>query len=1458
MGESPTQFDRGRLDDLNKKIEAILCSSTDIPEASAYAKALPGLTEQFCQLGIHYFLEGEPSKLPCWWCNRTLSPFLTKLLYLFQFGNSPIPEINKFQRIMGDQLGQCVDCINEYIKAKALFRSQCLGWYGQAGVDALFQRIFYWDLARVWRAAYQECERLGLLPATFPVTLVPPVNYQPKNGLPFGGMPNEPTLNVSLSVAEPPERTEYENDSSSPSQRIQLQTLCVICEVLANPAYLRHTSLHALFSLLLRHTLDLVSLQIGNKLLPGFLILMFHPWASIRGWTHTAIKNLDEPVADPDDWSFIRPLFKLITDQILADYTRLYPKLKTLAKTDFDKANPAFDPLVNGVKILNTLIPRITSGIINPFILSEYPTLPYYIASLIPLATRNLLLEALQLFAHLLSAFPEKFWDHALINENSGLPLKAFGLQDFNPAKSLGHLLNHNYLEMSMRDNNFQSESTLAADASEGFSNKFHRASRRLRPIIDWMIPFALSVVSRSKDAEIVWSRLFDKTSSWATQLYTYPEENCLVAGHVFAQLLVHYYRTAQHQFVNHKNSNPSSDPEVEAPTEPTNSPPSNLVLPWIVSHGTQVVDALAHISKFPLTRGTASDCLGLILRRDINFFHQFVDEAIELRRAIATFPPDHVTEELSKNSVAFQTLFPALYSPLDKTLAKTIWIAGLQGTLPTELQVELLVNCAEVLWCDHSSLLEQTVAAWQVVPNNGPLITPMAHMQALQQFLDGICPLLTDMLRRMTRETPVNPTAIIKVEPGLSASTTLPEFRSEIMPEVRAVLTNRGIMAMLQLMFLGSEKLRLTIYQWIRAHIKYDQKLNRVLSVIPLPWAGAQPVALLVAYSPEDSIVCLGEIIDTYRQGALRDFSLCRITADLHRILVTGLTTFKLLINMTSSGPPDALPLLSDKSRGFKDAVSMARVQASLPGLWLRMMDFVNVAIHQGFRWDSSNPREVVVKVMSGVFECCRVMLTMFPHGFYPLAVQLATTDLHTHIMEQLESELQQTTEWLNVTDTKLRDAALGLIFVTIDFPLQLGAYISSPAGQRALALVPKDLDQNSLLRSASDVIDIYRYELKLMTKLLHIARSERGQTSLLAEYQKSELEVKVNDFLQAMNYPLTSDLRPRKSLDGSLLPVTESEPADPVGALADLEQVDASHGNIDVSESDDSDDSVTELPTFIPAVMPTIETISISDDECSDTEQDQRASVSNEISKPVLAVSTPRTDTSNDRPGPHVFGDLAYVCISNSPPPARACLPPASRRPQPTLSISASKNDIARFMDLDANESGTAQSNNLFDDAFDDIDDDELMSFCEELDPPSIPSHSVTPAPASTTLKDFRAESLLTPLTPDSPPSTIHPSRFQKRTLIVETPPEEDSKFDLSPTRPSLLSRSRPVMRSLTQEAAPAFTLAPRPNPPQSLGNLDDVYHVYLTPSAKGKSAPKAFNPANPRLSLPGPPLP
>ncbi|KAJ1770323.1 DEAD-box type RNA helicase [Coemansia sp. RSA 1813] len=184
----------------------------------------------FFQAGLDYFVNG---KAQCWWCNRDSCDAAMDMLHLFSIAETD--KVKEYKATFAEQLTKCEDCIFAYYAAKTTLRKRYVKQFDLQKVDAFFRLLGEWDAGRIF---------------------------------------------YNLSTAD------TNSTSSWSSTRITLiDALSDSATILFHHKITTAITKYALARLGSGSVLDL-----GNRLLPGFLALCFSADMTIRTWAWRSLK----------------------------------------------------------------------------------------------------------------------------------------------------------------------------------------------------------------------------------------------------------------------------------------------------------------------------------------------------------------------------------------------------------------------------------------------------------------------------------------------------------------------------------------------------------------------------------------------------------------------------------------------------------------------------------------------------------------------------------------------------------------------------------------------------------------------------------------------------------------------------------------------------------------------------------------------------------------------------------------------------------------------------------------------------------------------------------------------------------------------------------------------------------------------------------------------------------------
>ncbi|KAJ2520808.1 DEAD-box type RNA helicase, partial [Coemansia sp. RSA 1939] len=185
---------------------------------------------EFFQAGLLYFVE---NKAKCWWCNSDSCDAAMEMLHLFSIAESE--HVIRYKTALAEQLTECEDCIVSYYASKAELRKLYAKQYKPNVIEPFFSGLGDWDAKRIVR-------------------------------------------NLA--------NIETKTNASWTSVRIALiDALSDSANILFHSSVAAAVTKYALSSLRSGSTLDL-----GSRLLPGFMALCFSKDRIIRTWAWRSLK----------------------------------------------------------------------------------------------------------------------------------------------------------------------------------------------------------------------------------------------------------------------------------------------------------------------------------------------------------------------------------------------------------------------------------------------------------------------------------------------------------------------------------------------------------------------------------------------------------------------------------------------------------------------------------------------------------------------------------------------------------------------------------------------------------------------------------------------------------------------------------------------------------------------------------------------------------------------------------------------------------------------------------------------------------------------------------------------------------------------------------------------------------------------------------------------------------------
>ncbi|KAJ1964337.1 hypothetical protein H4R35_007154, partial [Dimargaris xerosporica] len=600
----------------------------------------------------------------------------------------------------------------------------------------------------------------------------------------------------------------------------------------------------------------------------------------------------------------------------------------------------------------------------------------------------------------------------------------------------------------------------------------------------------SLSVTS---DSDALWKFLWEKLGQWASPgLHEHAPDHRAWCEEQLVHILHYYYQNWLPATIEQSKA-AGHDPSLE----------------WIHRNGTTLTHALGHVAATASMAPIATEVVAAILKQDMARFQQSIDELNELMAALLSL--DSATVD-SAAVAKWMEQQPVRY-PSDATAS--LWLPLLSHPLPRALLRPVLSAQAERLWWAYGPLLDTVIATlttWAV-----PSMAPMFRQAtALQSLLVTQQQLFTQRLAIVLGAA--NPSHHVKPEP--EADTSAAQDLTVNSPfTAQTFLTRSGVMDVLRLCCVPSAPIRLTALQWLTQYVPTPPvALSHAFSKLLGHESEYDPLVALVAYAPEDCVVCLAELMDVYREGIEKHADLFPSTARLTQVLAVGVLALVVTVAESPSSSTTS-PQMSGASPRLSGP-TYNRVVTSLPGLWLRLNDYLNLTFFQGFEWAEQKPRHRVTRTMNVQFATAERLLSVFARACYAMTPLFAEMQFHQLVAHQLSSVLETVTKWLFVTDDKLRNYAFALIGAALQFPIALAPLLSTHTGSPTQA----SMVSSDLVTELTDMIAAYQIDSSILSRLTKIAQSEEGFLSYLSDRQKLTLKARLGTFMHTLDYPITS----------------------------------------------------------------------------------------------------------------------------------------------------------------------------------------------------------------------------------------------------------------------------------------------------------------------------------------------
>ncbi|KAJ1981526.1 DEAD-box type RNA helicase, partial [Dimargaris verticillata] len=1342
--------------------------SGTVATAATNTQARLAALQTFLQRGLHYFLEGAGATYPCWWCTPALYPITQQLLHLFSLPSEAAPSILQYRGVIAGQLASCTACINSYNRGKTEYRVQCVQLYDRSTVDSFFNTVFCWDLGRVWTGLYAGCAALCGPTAPGLQALRPVAALRPEDD------PLLKTMAHLIHIGVQPAVTLSTLDLVelvSPDTPVAFESLCIFYEVLQTPSYLNHPTANALFCLLLHLVLKTRMLQIGDRVMPGVIPLLLHPWPFVRAWACSAIKHAQRPITMVD-WATLGPCLESVLQRCRA----LMETCHHHQLTPPDSIQPLVDTL-DGVYLLWT---QVQADVIRERLMPLHPSLPADLLDLLTTGNQSLFIQALRLSGHLLETLGTEFW--ALANSKRHEPHGTSALVSAPLLATTKHtplsvttvILNHPCVASLLQG---------PATATKGLDGQDTPTKKPLKALNNWIAAVVRSLTGTG-DSDAMWAFLWEKLGQWANpDLHEYSPAHRAWCDEQLVHLFHYYYLDW-----------------LPAATDQPHAAVQDPSLAWIHRNSSILAHALCHAASKASMVPIATDVVKVLVQRDTAQLQQTFDELNELMAALTSLDPATVDPAAVAEWVGQQ---PVRFTP-EGTIALCSTL--LSHPLPKALFHPVLSGQAEQLWWAYGPLLDTIIATlttWSVPPT-APIFQ---HATALQTLLAARLQSFAQRLAILLGST--NPSHNVKSEPDTDTSAAQ-DWTAYTPFSAPMLLTRSGVMDVLRLCCVTYAPIRLTVLQWLTRHVPTPPiPLSHAFTKLLGHESEYNTLVALMAYTPEDCVVCLAELMDIYRVGIEKHADLFQHTARLTQVLAVGVLALVSTVVESPMGSTTT-PRASGASQGLSGP-TYNRVVTSLPGLWLRLNDYLNLTFFQGFEWAEQKPRHLVTRTMNVQFATAERILSVFARACYVTTPLFAEMQFHQLVAHQLSSALETVTKWLFVTDSKLRDHAFALIGAALQFPIGLAPLLSTHSGSPTGA----SLASSDLVTESTDMMAAYQIDHSILSKLTKIAQSEEGFLSYLTDRQKATLKAHLGTFMHTLGYPVTSQWKTLAAASTALaqeVTVIATDSVQPSPTIVDEAST--------VVVLDDDEAS-------LPGDLSDLEELHIAIPTASKALEYAPPAIPDDTETPKGTANLPPPAHSH-APSPTIPAGLPLV---PSLPPSSPLLASAHKPPL-QLTAELAKYSAAKYLGTTARTGANSltMDQNQFEDEFDDLDDEALAEMWDELDPTAAQMAKAMDQHANPLLKPFtkstkplrsnQSVEVVIPMIPRPSPlpasSPFNPAPSQVNapaTLAEPTQPSTDTAhhvhFDQVVPRPrSMAARSRTTTKTgwLTDFAKPA----------------------------------------------------
>ncbi|KAJ1655724.1 DEAD-box type RNA helicase [Dispira simplex] len=1031
---------------------------------------------EFLQVGLRYFLTGQ-------------------LLHLFSLPGKSLTSVTSFTRRLAAQLQKCTACIDAYTRGKFEYRQQCLHFYDPVAVDLFFRTMFHWDLSRLWRIGLDQCLQMELFTEeNMPSALQFPNQQAIKVGLPFKAVAMDIiTFPMPLCLKE----TDIKDTLPPMVAGCSNEILVFIYEVLQNPLCLNHSVVSTLFSLLFTTILAHHTVEAGDQLKPTLFILLDHPWCEIRNWAHRAIERVPVSV-DTEAW----PFFSTTITSLIHNTVQNYEKETSTHAVENDGQSLAYRLSPKGshqLRLLTAVLQRLTPAIISQHVIPLVPRMPLVTLSALASDSAVVFVEGLDLFATLMEVYGSQFWESLPQTLPEGLTTYdrlSKRLSRANQPHQVVQLITHQLVVLTLLKN-----PSLVDQPPFGGWDK---PQAKLKRLLKWVHPFTKSISTPSPGNVQALDLLTGRLNDWCQPTSWYSEELRRYCAQVLVNTMIQYYSQFSDLPSGLDAAVGKDDPKsVREPLEPVH-------LSWVLAQGSQLVNTAERLAREPTTLAPALQMLEVVLQHDRTVVHGFTDAVLQAL-VQADIPVDgHVPDSNSGASLS-QALAQNHYllSNPQSCVAGDVWMASLNQSLPHALLLRVFYAVADVVWRDYPALLDTLRLASTATNTSDPIQEQvMVHCLRLQSILVNVPHTAAEFLKRMTK-----PLSVVKQEPVDEGKVSYSEET-----KAEALFTDLfsvpGILALLRMFLSASAPLRLSLLEWLPAFIpERSHPLPEEISRLPLFNEEMSPLSLLVAHSPEDTLYCLGVLMNDYEIDASKGWYQVVLAPRLLRVVTMGTLVIASVVKQRVQLGAEA------------DNISwnLTTVIEGLPSMWLRVLHLANFMINQGFAWAEGRDLDRVVRTMIKVFVIIRGFLGPFLTFVCTLSSHFRQVDFHRELSSLLERCLQLSTTWIFVNDEKLRQAVFASLGEILLFPV----WLTHKGLSLPLCSSATKLDESSMLYTAAGVATVYQWNHDLLGTLIKTALSDPDHQNYLMSNQLDTMQQWLAQFLDTLQYPITEELK-------------------------------------------------------------------------------------------------------------------------------------------------------------------------------------------------------------------------------------------------------------------------------------------------------------------------------------------